>query len=148
MMSWRNAEYEDLGRVDVADADPSNDCRSMLEDTPEVRDFLKQDGRTWEEGGVVLAVVGVAYKWRGVGEVWTLLSDDAKGRGIALSLGVTRFIAMLHRERGYCRLQATAEHGDAVAAEWLRRLGFEHEGTMAAYAPNGSTHELYARVRR
>lgn len=147
-MRWRETEYEDLHRIELP-ADPlEGDMRSMP-DTPEYRTFLREHARTWvDDDGLLLAVVGITPQWKGVGTVWTLLHRKAHEKGVSLTRGVLRCIDMLHRERGYWRLQATVEHGGHVAGElWMMQLGFEREGTMIAYGPDGKTHDLYARVR-
>ena len=146
-MSWRSTQYEDLHRV-VLEDDPSDaDIRSLLPDTDETRSLLGENARTWWEGEEVLAIVGIAPLWKGVGTVWTLLSEASKQRGVSLTRGVLRFIDMLHRERGYWRLQATVELGDETGRLWIIQLGFQYEGTMVAYGPGGETHDMYARVR-
>ncbi len=146
-MTWRNTQYEDLHRV-VLEDDPSDaDIRSLLPDTDETRDLLCENARTWWEEEAVLAIVGIAPLWKGVGTVWTLLSKASKQRGVSLTRGVLRFLDMLHGERGYRRVQATVELGDEPARLWIIQLGFQYEGTMVAYGPDGATHDMYARVR-
>ncbi len=146
-MNWRDTQYEDLHRI-VLPNDPTDaDMRSMLPDSDESRELLRDHARTWWEQDIVVAIVGVAPMWKGVGWVWTLLTDESRQRGVALSLGVLRFIDMLHQERGYWRLQATTEHGDEPARLWIARLGFKYEGTMVAYGPDGKTHDMYSRLR-
>ena len=146
-MSWRPTKYADLHRIKLPE-DPSDaDVRGMLDDTDETGDFLHENSRTWDESGLILAIVGVSPLWKGVGTVWTLLTSDARQRGVGISRGVLRFIHMLHVERSYRRLQATIEHGDETARLWIVRLGFRYEGTMVAYAPDGKTHDMYARLR-
>ncbi len=143
---WRNTEYEDLQRI-VLPGDPYDaDMRSLLTDCAETREMLKQDTRTWEEDGRIIAIVGIAHQWRGVGTVWTLLTAESRERGVVLTRGMLRFLGMLHGERHYTRIQATVEHGDEAARDWIMQLGFEYEGTMFAYSPDGKTHDMYARV--
>jgi len=145
-MTWRPTEFEDLHRINLPDADAEADVRSILPDTEQSREMLYADARTWEDDGELLAIVGVAFQWKGVGVVWTLITDAAKARGVVLTRGVVRFLNELYNERGYWRLQATVEEGDDEAHVWIFRLGFSHEGTMTAYAPDQKTHDLYARV--
>ena len=146
-MMWREATYEDLHRIALPSDPPEHDIRSTAPDTPETREILQRDARTWEDEGRVLAVVGIRHMWKGAGEVWTMLSEESRERGVALTRGVLRFLDMLHLERGYWRLQATVEHGDEPARLWILQLGFTYEGTMIAYGPDMKSHALYARVR-
>lgn len=146
-MSWRTTKYEDLHRI-VLKNDPSDiDMRSMTADTEQIREMLRLNAHTWNENGSILAIVGVASMWKGVGTVWMLISEDARRRGLSLTRGILRFLAVSKSERGYWRLQATIAHGDERARRWIIHLGFVYEGTMVAYAPDGKTHDLYARVR-
>lgn len=146
-MSWRHTEYEDLHRI-VLVKDPSDgDMRSMMPDTPESREMLRENARTLFEDEEVLAIVGIAPMWKGVGTVWTLISENARLRGVLLTKGVLGFLVMLREERGYWRLQASIERGDERARRWIIALGFSYEGTMVGYSAEGRTHDLYARVR-
>ncbi len=146
-MTWRNTQYEDLHRIKLED-DPSDaDIRSLLPDTDATRELLEENARTWWEEEEVLAIVGVAPLWEGVGTVWTLLSAASRQRGVLLTRGVLRFIDLLHQGRGYRRLQATVELGDEIAQLWIIRLGFKYESTMVAYGPGGETHDMYVRLR-
>jgi hypothetical protein len=146
-MSWWPTKYEDLHRIVLSGDGSDADTRPMLPDTGAARDLLKENARTWEEGGRIVAIAGVAPLWKGVGTVWTVLSEESRQRGVRLTRGVLQFIDMLHEERGYWRLQATIEHGDDVARHWILQLGFQYEGTMNAYGPDLKTHDMYARVR-
>jgi len=142
---WRPAEFEDLHRIRIS-GDPANDLRSVFSDSDESRNALREDARTWDRDGTVLAVIGVNEMWKGVGVVWTLISNEAKQSGFCLTRSAVREMNRLHAE-GYWRLQATVERGDEVARLWIVRLGFSYEGTMVAYGPSMETHDMYARVR-
>lgn len=144
---WRSTEYEDLHRIPLPNDPADLDARSLLPDTQGTRDLLRENSRTWEDEGRIVAIVAVDPMWKGVGQVWTLLTWEARSRGVPLTRGVLRFINTLHQERGYWRLQATVEWGQDVAEKWIQQLGFEFEGKMIAYGPGGETHGLYARVR-
>lgn len=145
-MSWRPTQFADLHRIVLPDDPTDSDMRSIMPDTDETAELLKENAQTWEEAGLILAIVGVGPMWKGVGTVWTLLSSASRERGVALTRGIVRFIKMLHGERGYWRLQATVVHGDEPARIWILQLGFRYEGTLWSYGPDGKTHDMYARV--
>lgn len=145
-MSWRPTEYEDLHRI-VLNDDPSDADLRCLPDNEDSREYLRNNVMTWDEEGVLLAIVGVQEKWKGVAEVFTLFTDSARQRGLGLTRFTLRILDQLHRERGYWRIQATVAEDDEVARRWIVHLGFEFEGTMYAYGPDGRTYDLYARVR-
>lgn len=146
-MIWRDTEYEDLHRIVLPNEAPCNDVRSMLTDSDESRVQLRYNAKTMTDGNQILAIAGVAPLWKGVGTVWTLISEEAKEDGVRLSLGVRRLVDMAYTERDYWRLQATVKRGDEPARLWIVGLGFVFEGTMIAYGPDGTTHDMYARVR-
>ena len=145
-MSWRETQFEDLYRIVLPNDPPEDDMRSVLTDTEATRDILREHARTWEDDGRIVAIVGVSPMWKGVGQVWTMLTEESRERGVALTRGVLRFLSMLHEERGYWRLQATVEHGDEAGASWIIQLGFGYEGTMIGYGPTMKAHDLYSRV--
>lgn len=145
-MGWRETIYADLHRVRAEGGGVGIDITSVFPDNEETRTILRRDARTWEDDeGLVIAVIGVTELWKGVGTVWTMLSDRARERGPALTFRTVKLLRMLHVERGYKRIQATILHGDERARQWIINLGFTYEGTMVAYAPDGATHDLYAR---
>ena len=147
-MSWRDTEYEDLHRIVLPGESSGADARDLYPDTEEMREILRRDGWTWEDPKQgILAIVGISMMWKGVGVVWTLLTDESRLRGVILTRGVLRLLERMHRERGYWRIQATVERGDEPARLWIIQLGFVYEGTMVAYGPDGKTHDMYARVR-
>jgi len=147
-MSWRDTQYEDLHRIVLPGESSGADARDLYPDTEESRAILFRDAWTWEDPhDGILAIVGISCMWKGVGVVWTLLTDKSRQRGVALTRGVLRLLGLLHRERGYWRIQATVERGDETARLWIIHLGFVYEGTMVAYGPDGETHDMYARVR-
>lgn len=146
-MSWRPTEYEDLLRIEVPFDSCEADIREMMPDSDESRLMLRENARTWEDEGRIVAIVGVTPFWKGVGMVWTLLGVESKRRGVALTRGVLRFIDELHAARGYWRMEALTERGDETARVWITRLGFEYEGTKIAYGPRMESYDMYARVR-
>jgi len=145
-MSWRSSQLEDISRI-VLPEDLSFDIHANFPDTDSSREMLHENARTWVEDEEILAVVGVAPIWKGVGVVWTMLTDRSRERGVRLSIGIVRLLKMLHEERGYWRIQATTERGDESARLWIIQLGFRYEGTMIGYGPDMKTHDMYARVR-
>ena len=145
-MRWRAAQYEDLHRIVLADT-PDMDVRGNLPDNETTAELLGNHSRTWEKDGRPIAIIGIAPMWKGVGTCWTLLSEESKGHGFALTRSMYRVVEELHEERGYWRLQATVMRGDEPSRLWAVQLGFRYEGTMVAYGPDGSTHDMYARVR-
>jgi len=80
---------------------------------------------------------GVAVLWPGVGEAWSLSAPDLG----ALALALTRLSAALldaaaARHRLH-RIQAAVHIDNGSGRRWLARLGFEEEGLMRGYGPQG-----------
>lgn len=76
-------------------------------------------------------------------QIWSLISANA-GRHM---LGIHRAVEGYLKQMPHRRVEAQVVAGFEPGARWLKRLGFEFEGTMRAYAFNGSDCWLYARVR-
>jgi len=92
----------------------------------------------------VLGCAGLVPQWEGRAIVWALLAADI-GRGmVVVHRAVDRFLS-LRTER---RIEATCDHSFGAASRWLLMLGFQHEGTMRAFTPDGHDHDLYARVQQ
>jgi hypothetical protein len=95
--------------------------------------------------GTVLALAGVAHMWAGRGGAWTLLSQDAGRRMIALTRGVQRYLDGLE----YRRLEMYVDAQFAAGRRWAEMLGFVNETPegMPGFLPNGNTAFMYGRVR-
>lgn len=103
----------------------------------------RTQGIALEVDGRVLAIGGITRMHEGVGEVWGLLAPAIHAHPIFLHKAGRRLVAAGHT---YRRLQATAAARDLRACRWLARLGFEREGLMRAFGPDGADHVRYARV--
>jgi hypothetical protein len=95
------------------------------------------------EGDKVLMCGGVIPRFPGVGEVWALLSSDARWHLVALTRATRRFLGT----QNYRRLEVTAEAGFAPGCRWLEMLGFRPEGPCYNYGPKGEHHLRYSLCR-
>lgn len=113
--------------------------------------FVPADYATWlgdvgpaftavDDAGVV-AVLGVAEEWEGRAQCWALLSAHAGRHLVALTRAVRAYFATT----GYRRIEAQTPEGFAEGQRWLRLLGFEAEGLMRNYYPDGRAAVRYAR---
>lgn len=93
-------------------------------------------------GGRIILCGGIAVKAPARGECWALLSEHASHHMVWLHYAVKRFISM----QPWKRLEATVEDGFEQGCRWVQLLGFEFEGKMRCYGPNGETHVRYAKV--
>lgn len=100
-------------------------------------------GFTLEDDGLVIGCGGIIPFWQGRGEAWTLLSNAAGPR----MLTVTRIVRRVLNGVDFDRVQMTTDVGFPEAERWAQMLGFEYEGTMRSYFPDGRSAKLWARVR-
>lgn len=98
-------------------------------------------------GGNVVAVVGVILLWNGVGEGWAMTSDlvprVAKSFHRAVLVGLNR----IWNEYNLHRVQLVVHDRNIVSQRWVKRMGFEFEGILIKYGPDGSNYYRYARTR-
>lgn len=107
-------------------------------------ELLAQSGEcyTVSVGETVLLCGGIAKGLWETGTLWAFVSADI-GRHF---LGIHRATARLLTLAGLPRIEASVEVGFSPGCRWLELLGFEEEGRMRRYGPNGADHFRYARV--
>ena len=93
--------------------------------------------------GVVIGCAGVVTHWEGVGEAWAFISTAAA----AHPLGITKAVkGWLDAQKAYRRIQANVKADDERAVRWIRLLGFENEGLMRAFGPDGTDFRRFVRL--
>jgi RimJ/RimL family protein N-acetyltransferase len=101
-----------------------------------------------EEGanGVrVAGCAGILFQWPGRGVAWTLLGEIRRAEWVAVARRMESMLQSAHRT-GTRRIEAAADAEFAAGNRLLRMLGFQPEGRMRAYSPEGRDHILYARI--
>lgn len=106
---------------------------------------LSEVGMAWtfDEGGEILGVAAVASQWDNRAMALVLLSQNAGKRFHSIHRAVYRFLDVC----GVRRVEATVDVGFDAGDRWMKMLGFEYEGLMRAYRPDGADMKLYARIR-
>ena len=101
-------------------------------------------------GGTVVACAGIVPLYRGVGEAWLAFSEafivDRPSRLWALvyrAIGEGLDAALTD---GFHRIQTAIPVGFEQGHAWARRLGFEEEGLMKKYGPDGHDFIRYGRI--
>ena len=94
-------------------------------------------------GPNVLGCGGFVQYWEGRVQAWTVLALAVKRYPMALHRLVTRMLSQVQARRIECTVDPT----NVAAVRWAVRLGFQYEGTMRGYTPDGATMDLYALVR-
>lgn len=107
-----------------------------IADTAEAYTALADDGQ-------VIAVAGAFPQWEGRVKGWALLSHDAGRYMLRLTRAIRRWLDACPARRVEIDVDARWD----CAVLWAHLLGFKHEGTMRAYAPDGSDAHLFARIR-
>lgn len=133
-------EPEHLERLDLQDAQRymvSHICVEYLKRLAVVGPALSA-----EVDGRIIASAGVAFQGFGMGVLWAFVSKDAGRHFVRLDRSVRRLLELT----GLKRIEATTEASFVQGCRWLALLGFENEGRMRAYGPNGEDHYRFARI--
>jgi len=103
-------------------------------------------GYTGFKDDTVLATGGVHRMWEGVGEAWILVGKE----GLELPKVVAKYtnyiFQHIQEEHDLFRIQASVSVADERANRYAQWLGFQKEGIMQKYGPDGSDYIRYARV--
>lgn len=99
----------------------------------------------------IVAVGGMIILWDYVGEMWLMLTKDCKREGI---FGMIAFetiknkVDELIEEYKIRRAQCTIRTDFPKAKRMIEALGFEQEGLLRNYTPDGCNVWLYARLSK
>jgi hypothetical protein len=98
---------------------------------------LKMDGK-------VVACFGVLKLWEGRGDAWALIDGDIGARGMRrLHFEIRKRLEAAHEFR---RIETACDAGFAQAKRWLELLGFQYEGPLLKYTPDGRDCLRFARI--
>lgn len=92
------------------------------------------------------AIIGWHIVCPGVVQVWAIVSEKAKEQPIAFHKSVLSLLEASIEKYGIQRIQMSVRVGFAQGWRWALSLGFQCEGTMQKYGPDGSNYWLFARV--
>ena len=81
-----------------------------------------------------VAIFGCVFFWTGVGEAWSLFTEQSRRYPIAMTKGAIAFFDSCQILFNLHRLQITVKCADKRAVSWAKHLGFVEEGTMIAYS--------------
>jgi hypothetical protein len=93
--------------------------------------------------GVVVGCGGVVTKHDSVGVAWALFSSMAGPHMMRITRETRRFFDALD----YRRIETAVERSHGIGHRWANALGFQQEGIMRAYLPDGRDAVLYSIVR-
>jgi hypothetical protein len=106
---------------------------------------LSDAGMAWviEINGEVVTIAGILPQCENRALVWSFISKFAGKNFRKIHQAVKRFIDQVD----YRRLEAAIDVDFSEGKRWIEMLGFEYEGYMRAYRPDGADMLLYARVK-
>lgn len=93
-------------------------------------------------GDAVFACAGIIPQWEGRALAWALIASEAGPHMVAIHKAVRRALD-IHPFR---RVETAVASDFAQGHRWATMLGFEREGRMRAYTPDGRDCDLYSKV--
>lgn len=105
-------------------------------------------GYTLVDGEKIVATAGIHIMWPGVGEGWLIMSKHAVEYGRSVARYAYRGFDSIMADNGLHRVQASVSSLDPEAVRFARWMGFENEGIMEKFGPDGSDYYRMARISR
>ena len=141
-MHWQPFQPRDLEAIVLQEAQAY--MQPLLAE-PGYGEAMQAGGPAWtlEDAGRVLVCCGLLHLWENRSVAWSLVAQEA-GRGF------TRVFRHMRQKLDACgvrRVECTVDPGFDQGHRLARMLGFEYEGLMRAYLPDGRDACLYGRVR-
>lgn len=128
--------------------------RKMAEENPDyeillrIVDYSNLNGLSYtlisNEG--IIGSGGVDLIMPGVGEAWTVLGKIFYKYRFSAHKVVLQSLKDAERQYNLRRIQASCVKGFEKAEKWLKALGFEYEGVMRKFGPDGNDFLRYARI--
>ena len=103
---------------------------------------MRGNGPCWtlaDLHGIPVACGGLFRQWEGRAIAWAFLAADAP------MLEATRAAALVLDACDLRRVECWVDVDFQAGHRWARLLGFEREGLMRSFSPDGRDHILYAR---
>jgi RimJ/RimL family protein N-acetyltransferase len=91
----------------------------------------------------VIAMAGVSMFWKGRGHAWATIADNGRPYLKAITKEVLNFLKFT----SISRIETSVDCRFEAGHKWAQMLGFEKEGTMRSWGPNGENYDLYSRVK-
>lgn len=95
--------------------------------------------------GRILFCAGFTVLWEGVADFWMVPSVYTKEHPFVFYKLIRRYLAAIPQTFRLHRLQTTS-YDDPFHEKWMRKLGFEKEGTMKQYLHTKENMVVYGRV--
>ena len=112
---------------------------------------LQQPGWSFTliEHGHIICCAGIVDMWPGVGEAWVIASNKIHEYPRKfIRFAKTDVMQRVIDENGLWRVQAVCKSDWPVALKFARFMGFEVEGVMRKYGPEGMDYTRVAWVKK
>lgn len=116
--------------------------RELLERYEQNPSWTMRDG-----SGRVIFFGGVVVIWNGVGEAWSVMSDLVEHNPLAVVREIRRRIEEAFENHGLRRIQAIIADDNPRAVKLMRLAGFEVEGILRGYSPDGKDCFILGRLK-
>lgn len=109
--------------------------------------------RVWTmvtEDSIPVAICGMTILWPSVANVFMAFSEDVESnsdRAGEVFWGIKRFIKQIFDEYRLHRMEAATSDQSYAQIRWMKLLGFEIEGIMKKYDPQGRDYFRFAKVK-
>lgn len=103
-------------------------------------------GATARKNGKIIVMGGVTIMWPGVGEGWIMLSKHAHKTPVTVAKYAGDVFDVIMKNANLTRVQASVIVTDPKAVRFAKWMGFDNEGIMKKYGPDGSDYYRMARV--
>ena len=104
-------------------------------------------GVTLFDEDTILCFGGVHLLWKGVGECWIMLSNEGRLKPLTVAKYTIKLFDDIMSKDSLIRMQASVSASDPKAISFAKWLGFEVEGLMRKYGPDGNDYYRLARIR-
>ena len=104
-------------------------------------------GITGWDGDTILCVGAIQWLWKGVGEAWIVLHENALEQKVATFRALKEVYGGLLKYHDWWRIQVIVREDWEQARKMVEALGFEPEALMRHYCEDRSNAILYAMVK-
>ena len=93
--------------------------------------------------GVILGCAGLTKQWDNRAIAWALLSSNIDQNFVNIHRAALRYFDVTE----FKRVEAFVDANFDAGHRWIKMLGFEREGYMRSFTPEGNDAVLYARIK-
>ena len=109
--------------------------------------YLRGAAVSIKKGDKIVGCAGVFELWDGVGEAWSMFTDELRKCPFFLHRKAIKVLDDIITSRKYHRVQSIVLSTDPAARKWIERLGFTMECAMEKFGSDQSEHFMYKRIQ-